>query len=140
MELFLQFVSYQWHLFGLLSLLLFLWIFYEQRKAGPQVTPQQLSYLMNREEAVVVDVRPSADFKKGHIVDALNIPYDQIENQAQQLEKHAGKPLVVVCKMGQHSSAAAKVLKSKGIEPIYRLNGGMMEWTNAQMPLVKGKG
>lgn len=137
MELFFQFVSYQWHLFGLLCGLLALLMYYEQRKAGPALSPQQLANLINQQQAVVVDVRAVADYKAGHIVDALNIPVSQLDSQIQQLDKHAGKPLVVVCKMGQHSGAAAKQLKAKGYEQVYRLSGGMMEWTNSQMPLVR---
>ena len=137
MELFFQFVSHQWHLFGLLALLLTGLAYYESRKAGPQVSPQQLSLLINNEDAVIVDVRPAKEYKTGHIVDAVNIPYSQLSEQAGQLEKHKDRPLVLVCKMGQHAGGMAKQLKAKGFEPVYRLRGGMMEWTSAQMPTVK---
>lgn len=137
MELFLQFVSYQWHWFALLSLLLAGLAWYESRKAGPQVTPQQLSMLVNKEEAVVVDVRPDKEYRQGHIVDALNLPFAQANDRLGQLDKYKERPIVLVCKMGQHASGVAKQLRARGFENVYRLSGGMMEWTGSQMPVVK---
>lgn len=139
MELFFQFVSYQWHWFGMLVLLLAALAYYESRKAGPQVSPQQLSMLVNKENALVLDVRPSKEYRTGHIVDSLNIPFDQFGSQVAQIDKYKDRPVVLVCKMGQHASGVAKQLRTAGFEQIYRLRGGIMEWTGSQMPLVKGK-
>lgn len=138
MELFFQFVSYQWHLFGVLVLLLAALAFYESRKAGPQVSPQQLSMLVNNDDAVVLDVRPGKEYKAGHIVDAINIPFTQFADQAGQLKKYQDRPVVVVCKVGQHSGGVTKQIKALGFEQVYRLSGGMAEWSSSQMPTLKG--
>jgi rhodanese-related sulfurtransferase len=137
MELFFQFVSYQWYWFALLALLVGLLLYYENRKAGPSVTTQQLTSLVNNSNGVVLDVRPAADFRQGHIVDAVNIPHEQVANRLAELEKYRDRPLILVCKMGQHSGAAAKAIRAAGFEQVYRLGGGMMEWTGASLPLVK---
>lgn len=137
MELFFQFVSAQWYWFALLSALLAALAWYESRKAGPQVTPQQLSLMVNNDNALVLDVRPDKEFKQGHIVDALNIPVSQIKDRIGQLEKYKDRPLVLVCKMGQQTSGVAKQLRGAGFDKVYRLNGGLMEWSGSQMPLVK---
>ncbi len=137
MELFFQFVSAQWYWFALLSALLAVLAWYESRKAGPQVTPQQLSLMVNNDNALVVDVRPDKEFKQGHIVDALNIPVSQVKDRIGQLEKHKDRPLVLVCKTGQQTSGVAKQLRAAGFEKVYRLTGGLMEWSGSQMPLVK---
>ena len=138
MESFFQFVSYQWHLFGVLALLLAALAYYESRKAGPQVSPQQLSMLINNEDALVVDVRPSKEYKAGHIVGATNLPFNQVSNQIASLDKYKTQPIVLVCKMGQHADGVAKQFKARGFEKVYRLSGGMMEWSSSQMPTVKG--
>ena len=91
MELFLQFVSYQWHWFGLISLLVGTLIYYENRKAGPAVSTQQLTSLINQRDGVVVDVRPVAEYRQGHIVDAINIPHDQVAKRLPELEKYQGR-------------------------------------------------
>ncbi len=137
MELFFQFVSYQWHWFGMLALLLGALAMYESRKAGPQVSPQQLSLLVNKENAVVLDVRPDKEFRLGHIVDAVNLPASQVGDRIAQLDKYKERPLVLVCKVGQHTGAVAKQLRARGFEHVYRLSGGMAEWTGSQMPVVK---
>jgi rhodanese-related sulfurtransferase len=137
MELYLQFVSHHWHWFALLTALLAGLAWYESRKAGPQVSPQQLSLLVNNENALVLDVRPDKEYRQGHIVDALNIPFNQFADRVAQLDKHKQRPVVLVCKMGQHASSVAKQLRGRGFEKIYRLSGGMMEWSGSQMPVVK---
>ena len=137
MQLFFQFVSQQWYWFGLLSLLAAALMWYESRKAGPQVSPAQLSMLVNNENALVLDVRPDKEFRKGHIVGALNVPYNQLNDRIDQLDKHKDQPVVIVCKMGQTTGSVAKRLRARGFEKVYRLNGGMMEWSSSQMPVVK---
>ena len=52
------------------------------------------------------------------------------------LEKLKGKPIVLVCKMGQQSGAASKQLKAENHEQVYKMTGGMMEWGNLQLPTV----
>lgn len=138
MELFFQFVSQEWYWFGLLSLLATVLMLYERRKAGPQVSPAQLSLLMNNENAMVLDVRADKEFRKGHIVGAMNMPYAQLNDRIDQLDKHKERPLVLVCKMGTTTGSVAKRLRARGFEKVYRLNGGMMEWSASQMPVVKG--
>lgn len=137
MELFLQFVSYQWYWFGLISLLVGILIYYENRKAGPAVSTQQLTSLINQRDGVVLDVRPKAEYRQGHIVDAINIPHDQVARRLPELEKYQGRPLILVCKMGQHASSAAKAIRASGFEDVHRLTGGMMEWTGSNLPVVK---
>jgi len=53
-----------------------------------------------------------------------------------ELEKYRDKPIVLVCKMGQHSGAAGKQLKAAKYGHVYKMTGGMMEWGNLQLPLV----
>ena len=137
MELFFQFVSYQWYWFGLLALLLGALAMHESRKAGPQLTPQQLSMKVNNEDAVVVDVRPDKEYRAGHIVDAVNIPLSKLGQRVTELDKYKEKPVVVVCKMGQHSGDASKTLMEAGFEQVVRLGGGIAEWKAQSLPLVQ---
>ncbi len=138
MALFLEFLAEQWILASALAVCLILLLQHESRKGGPTLSPQQLINQVNRQQAVVVDLRNSADFKQGHIVDARNIPHAKLADSLAELESYRDKPLILVCKMGQHSGTAGKLLKAKGFEQVSRLNGGMMEWQNSQLPLVSG--
>ena len=100
------------------------------------MTPQEAINLINKEEGIFVDVRDASEYKQGHIVDALNIPVAKIPERMTELQKHKEKPIVLVCKMGQHSSTAGKQLKGAGYEKVYKMSGGMMEWGNLQLPTV----
>ena len=137
MALFLEFLAEQWILAAALITCLFLLMHHESRKGGEKLTPQQLINLVNREQAVVVDLRDSAEYGKGHIVDAINIPHNKLAERLAELDQYRDKPVVLVCKMGQHSSAVGKVLLAKGFDRVCRLSGGLMEWQNLQLPLVK---
>ncbi len=135
--MFLEFVMQQWPLVSALVVAVLLLIFHESRRAGATVTPQQLTNLVNQQQATVIDLRDQAEFRKGHIVDALNIPYAKLGEHMGELEKLQERPVILVCKLGQYSSAAGKQLMQKGFKQIYRLSGGISEWQAAQLPLIK---
>jgi rhodanese-related sulfurtransferase len=63
--------------------------------------------------------------------------FGSIDQRVSELEDSKDKPIVVVCKIGQHSSAAGKKLKQLGFENVRRLSGGMAEWNAAGLPVVK---
>lgn len=137
MELFLQFVVAKWYLFAGWMVVLWLLLVHERRKGGAAVTPAQLTALVNQKDAVVVDVRESGDFRQGHIVDSVNLPHTKLVERIAELERYRERPVIVVCKMGQHSGGITKTLKERGFEQVYRLSGGMTEWQNSQLPVVR---
>ena len=101
------------------------------------VTPVESTALINHEEAIVVDTRSMAEFKKGHIVDAINIPLNGFNKQLKPLEKHKDKPIIVACRSGSRSAVACKLLKKAGFENVHNLRGGMMAWENASLPVKR---
>jgi rhodanese-related sulfurtransferase len=137
MALFLEFLAQQWILVAALLAVVFMLVMHETRKSGPSLSPQQAINLVNSEQGIFLDLRDGADFKQGHIVDALHIPAAKLTERATELEQYRDKPIVLVCKMGQHSGAAGKQLRSQGFDKVYKMTGGMMEWGNLQLPLVK---
>ena len=126
-------------LVGTFAALLGLFISNEMRRGGRSVTAQQLVNMVNNDNAVVVDVRDSKEFEAGHIVGAINIPHTALESRMNEISKYKDKPLVLTCKMGQHSGAAGTVLRKAGFEQVARLTGGVLEWRNQNLPVVKGK-
>ncbi|MAT91529.1 MAG: sulfurtransferase [Halioglobus sp.] len=136
MALFLEFLAQQWVLVGAILVLFVLLIMHESRRSGPSLSPQQAINLVNGEKGLFVDLRDAGEFKKGHIVGAVNIPAAKLTERMAELEKYRDKPLVLVCKMGQQSGAAGKQLKAANYERVYKMSGGMMEWGNLQLPTV----
>ncbi|MDO6621109.1 MULTISPECIES: rhodanese-like domain-containing protein [unclassified Shewanella] len=104
------------------------------------VNTQELTMLMNKQGAKVVDVRSQDDYRKGHIVDAIHVPLAEIKNnKATALEKFKTSPIITVCAAGMTSSQAAQLLVAQGFENVHNLKGGMGDWQAANLPVVKGK-
>jgi len=136
MALFLEFLALQWILVVALLAVIIMLVLHEARKSGPSLSPQQAINLVNNQQGVFVDLRDAAEYKKGHIVDALHIPASKVVDRIAELEKFRDKPIVLVCKMGQQSGAAGKQLKAGNFDKVYKMSGGMLEWTNLQLPTV----
>jgi len=136
MTLFLEFLIQQWVLAAALLAVIVMLVVHESRKSGTGLSPQQAINLVNAEQGVFVDLRDAADFRAGHIVDAMHIPSSKLLNNTGLLEKYRDRPIVLVCKMGQSASAVAKKLNADGFEKVYKMTGGMMEWGNLQLPVV----
>ena len=136
MALFLEFLTQQWILVAALLAVIIMLVLHEARKSGPSLSPQQAINLINAQQGVFLDLRDAADYKQGHIVDALHIPAGKLADRMAELEKYRSKPIVLVCKMGQQSGAAGKQLKAQKFEQVYKMSGGMMEWSNLQLPTV----
>lgn len=139
MERLLEFVLNHPELVVPFAVLLTLLIMLESRRGGKTVSSQQLTHLVNKEEAVVVDVRDSKEFREGHITDARNIPFASLKDNLTQLDKFKEKPVILVCKMGQHAGAAGRILSTSGFKDVRRLSGGISTWKADGLPLVKGK-
>ncbi len=133
-----EFIVNHPYLGGAFVLLLVLFIRNETQRGGPAVSAQQLVDLVNREDALVLDVRDKKEFAAGHIVDSVNIPYAALDSRVDELKKFEGRPLIVACKMGQHAGTAGTLLRKKGFAKVSRLTGGIAEWRNQNLPVVKG--
>ncbi|MCD4866649.1 MULTISPECIES: rhodanese-like domain-containing protein [Pseudomonas] len=113
-----------------------LMLFNETRRGGRSLSTGELTNLVNREEGVVLDIRPSKDFAAGHIVGALNIAQEKVASSLSLLEKHKAKTLIVVDSAGQQAGAVCGELQKAGFTAA-RLNGGIATWRAENLPLVK---
>lgn len=99
-----------------------------------EVTVNDAVRLMNQEDALALDVREDTEFRDGHIVNAKSIPLGVLEGRLKEIESHKEKPVVVYCRTGQRAAKAGAILQRQGFNTIYKLKGGMMAWTDANMP------
>ena len=102
-----------------------------------QVSPADAVRLISREDAVIIDVRPDGEFRNGHIVNAIHVPFDQIDSRLGRLGKYRKQPVIAACRTGQQSATVAKRLRSEGFERVVRLQGGMVAWQGADLPLTR---
>ena len=104
-----------------------------------RINPAQLTGMINREDALVVDLRASGDFAKGHIAGARNVQMSQFDPENKQLAPARDLPVVLVCNVGQTAASAAKRLRKAGFTKVSVLEGGIQAWQGADLPLVKGR-
>ncbi|MBU2893571.1 rhodanese-like domain-containing protein [Colwellia sp. D2M02] len=103
-----------------------------------QISPQDLTFLMNREEGIALDIRTDKDFKANHILDAVSLSNEKItKNGFASLENKKDKPIIVVCSAGLSAVKVANDLSKAGFERVSILKGGMNSWTSAGLPLTK---
>ena len=109
----------------------------ESRRGGAKISAQGAVSLLNRDEAIVVDIRDRKEFGEGRITGSINIPLNSLKSRAAELSKHKDKQIIVADKMGQHSAMAVKQLNAEGYANVVRLNGGVGDWKASNLPLVK---
>jgi rhodanese-related sulfurtransferase len=106
-------------------------------RASTEVGPGDAVMLINRKDAVVIDVRDDGEFSGGHITNARHIPEKQIAERLKELEKFKAKPVIVSCATGRRSAAVADSLRKQGFADVVNLRGGIGAWVQAGMPLEK---
>ena len=104
-----------------------------------QLSPVEATLQMNREDAIVIDVRAQGEFEQGHIPNARHIPVADLARRTNELEKFKNRPLILCCASGARSNAALSGLRKAGFEKLYNLRGGMYEWEKAGQPVSRGK-
>ena len=136
------FIQQNWHLFAALAVILALLALdpVRRRSGGIQsVSAVQLPQLMNHEGAIVLDVGEAAEFKKGHIPKAINMPVSQLKNDLGRLEKYRTKdtPIVLSSHANQHANRAATILRKNNFSNLYTLSGGLVSWEKENLPLER---
>jgi rhodanese-related sulfurtransferase len=111
--------------------------FRQLASAPKSVTTQMLTNMVNRENGVVIDIRPQTDFNKGHIHGAINIPLSKVKDSLTDLEKYKNTPIIMVCASGISVIGACNTLKKSGMEQVFKLKGGMNSWVGDNLPVVK---
>ncbi|WP_409264432.1 rhodanese-like domain-containing protein [Pseudomonas sp. KCJK9000] len=132
----IQFATDHYILVAIFVILLVALLVNELRRGGQSLSNGQLTALVNAEQALIIDIRPSKEYSAGHIVGALNIPQDKVASRMTELEKHKAKTLIVVDAMGQQSGAVCGELIKAGFTAA-KLSGGVSSWKADNLPLVK---
>ena len=103
------------------------------RRFGPMVSSEQAVSLINKQNALVVDVRAQKDFKRVRIANSVNIPANEIQNRLGELSKD--RTIIVVDNSGNMSAAASKLLRGVGFTKVYVLDSGLVGWMRDKLPL-----
>ncbi len=142
-ELILQFASDHWLLVGLFIVLFIMVFSYDRinnQLSGLAISPHALVKLINHDQALVLDIRSSDLFRRGHIINAVNIPAAKVIKELTLLDEYKGRKVAIVCQREQEGSKLAQLLRKSGQFPLVKiLTGGMAKWNDASLPTEKGK-
>lgn len=141
METYLEFAGNHPLLLSALLFSLFLLVFTELRRHAAgliNLEPPEVVKLINA-DAAVIDLRSAEAFSHGHIVNAKNIPFDELEASLEKVGKFKAKSIITVCEAGVTSNKAVDILRKQGLESVYGLKGGMNAWSQASLPVVTTK-
>jgi rhodanese-related sulfurtransferase len=114
-----------------------LWPLVRRTTGGPWVSAAQATNLINREDALVVDVRDAGEYGAGHVLGAKNVPLAQLESGASDVAKKKDSTLIVYCDTGDRAAKAAAALKKQGYTKVVNLTGGLGAWKQAGLPVER---
>ena len=116
-----------------------LWPLINRLVAGgtPQVGANEAVQLINRRDALVLDVRDKGEFAAGHIPNARNIPLPELGGRLRELEKFKARPIVINCQSGMRSARVCGLLRKNGFNEVFTLRGGLNGWAEASLPVEK---
>ncbi|HRG16351.1 MAG TPA: rhodanese-like domain-containing protein [Pseudomonadota bacterium] len=126
-------------LFLLVALMLISTEFSALTRRYKAIAPAELTRLVNRDNALLVDVSANAEYEAGHIAGSRHVAMAQLDPEHKDLARVKDLPVIVVCRSGQNSATAAAKLSSAGFTQVHWLDGGLASWTGADLPLAKGK-
>lgn len=133
-----HFLQNHWQLsvaFVVISVLILINEFLNQRKQGKTVSSEMAIDLINNQNAVVMDLRDAAAFKAGHIIGSMRVSENDFDTP--RLTKYKSKDIILVCVRGIQSANLASKLRTKDFTNPMVLSGGIEAWKQANLPLVK---
>lgn len=136
-EQFFEFIINHWLLSTVWIVLLALLIKTETAKGGTALSTAQVTQMINKQNAKVVDIRNKDEFRTGHLPDAINIPAKDMQKRMSELNAHKSLPIIIVCKSGTSAGSIGAMLSKEGFTSMHKLRGGMLEWTGNNLPVVK---
>ena len=112
-----------------------LWPLFRRSAGGPWVNTAEATHLINREDALVIDVRDPGEYGAGHILGAKNHPLSRLGDA--DVVKRKDRPVIVYCDTGDRASKAVALLKKQGVNRVVNLSGGIRSWQQAGLPVEK---
>lgn len=142
MDRFFEFVGNHPILWTLFIGLLVAWVLYELRQAksgARDLSTFEFTRKINSGQSLLVDLRPTADYDKGHIRGARHLTPSQVDPDAKDLLKYKQAGILLYCQSGLQCGEVAEKLRKAGYADVSCLKGGLASWLQDQLPLERGK-
>ncbi len=101
------------------------------------ITPAEAVQLINREGAVMLDVRESPERETGQVQNARLLSASVLPKRIDELDDIRDKPVITFCAHGMKARGICQLLSKRGFPDIYFLKGGLAAWEQAHLPLTK---
>ena len=122
---------------ALVSGAMLVWPLLRRGGGGPRVSASDAVQLINRHDAVVVDIREPNEYAVSHIINSRNVPLKELDSRVKELARFKEKPVIVTCDTGNRSRGGVATLKKLGFTQVYNLAGGLGAWQQAGLPTEK---
>jgi len=90
----------------------------------------------NNDDALILDVRESSDFSKGHIKGAKNLPLSAFKDRLDGLKQDKNAVVLAYCNSGASSTRACRLLTQAGFANVHNIAGGINGWLEAKLPVT----
>ena len=137
---FTEFVNQNIMLFGLLGIIIALILRMEIKialRGFKSISPAEAVQLINREDALVLDVREDNERVQGSISGAKHFALSVLKQRVSELQANVEKPIIAYCKTGNRSMQACEILKQNNFKNVMSLKGGIQGWQTVNLPVVK---
>lgn len=105
-------------------------------RRGSRITHTVATQMINKGKAAIIDIRDQKEYRSGHLLNALHVPYDALEERLPRIEKLKSQPVIIVCDDGKRSREASAFLRKSGFSQVFSLDGGMAGWKKNGLPVT----
>lgn len=107
-------------------------------EAGPGTVDVKQGASLQSEGALLIDVREPDEYAQGHAPGSTLIPLGQLQQRLLEFSARKDKPIALICRSGNRSGVAQKILEKAGFTRTVNVAGGMNAWAKAGLPMVMG--
>ena len=105
-------------------------------KKYEEISPQDAVVLINRENALLLDMRESSEIEnEGIIRGAMPMAISSLKNRLAQIGNAKGRPIIAYCASGLRAASGCAILCQNGYSRVYNLKGGMSAWKQNNLPV-----
>ncbi len=94
-----------------------------------EITAIEAAALIENTNPLILDVRTSREFRRGHLANAVLIPVQELQARVKELDAFKSQGILVYCATGNRSTVASKILLDNDFNQLYNLRHGIVEWS-----------
>jgi rhodanese-related sulfurtransferase len=102
-----------------------------------EVSSNEAAELIKNEQPVILDVRTSGEYSRGHLQNAVLLPVQQLQGRLGDLAAYKDREILVYCATGNRSTVASKILIDNGFKQIVNMRHGIYDWAKKNFPVTR---